>query len=180
MSANYANTGVENLAGKGVTNCSLMFFHLLNHKFKLREQLNQSGNVYSLNVLCSNYMLKQCVVHVVRFIVAPSTAVLTNCADECRLSLWWRCRAWWQDKGYTFIFLPCACTRTCVNTNRTGTIRKWSIRCAFLLWVELVTKLDFSSSSRKCVIPVVCVKLGKWYVVKHNCVTWRCFFVLFC
>ena len=25
---------------------------------------------------------------------------------------------------------------------------------------------------RKCVIPVVCVKLGKLYVVKHNCVTW--------
>jgi len=25
--------------------------------------------------------------------------------------------------------------------------------------------------SRKCVIPVVCVKLGKLYVVKHNCVT---------
>jgi len=23
----------------------------------------------------------------------------------------------------------------------------------------------------KCVIPVVCVKLGKLYVVKHNCVT---------
>jgi len=26
-------------------------------------------------------------------------------------------------------------------------------------------------SARKCVIPVVCVKLGKLYVVKHNCVT---------
>ena len=25
--------------------------------------------------------------------------------------------------------------------------------------------------SRKCVIPVVCMKLGKWYLVKHNCVT---------
>ena len=25
--------------------------------------------------------------------------------------------------------------------------------------------------SRKSVIPVVCVKLGKLYVVKHNCVT---------
>jgi len=24
---------------------------------------------------------------------------------------------------------------------------------------------------RKCVIPVVCVKLGKWYIVKHKCVT---------
>jgi len=24
--------------------------------------------------------------------------------------------------------------------------------------------------SRKCVIPVVCMKLGKWYLVKHNCV----------
>jgi len=22
-----------------------------------------------------------------------------------------------------------------------------------------------------CVIPVVCMKLGNWYVVKHNCVT---------
>ena len=25
--------------------------------------------------------------------------------------------------------------------------------------------------SRKCVIPVVCVKLGKWYVVKHKYIT---------
>jgi len=25
--------------------------------------------------------------------------------------------------------------------------------------------------SRKCVIPVVCIKLGKRYLVKHNCVT---------
>jgi len=25
-------------------------------------------------------------------------------------------------------------------------------------------------TSRKCVIPIVCVKLGKWYVVRHNCV----------
>ena len=25
--------------------------------------------------------------------------------------------------------------------------------------------------SRKCIIPVVCVKLGKLYVFKHNCVT---------
>ena len=25
--------------------------------------------------------------------------------------------------------------------------------------------------SRKCVIPVVYMKLGKWYLVKHNCVT---------
>jgi len=24
---------------------------------------------------------------------------------------------------------------------------------------------------RNCVIPVVCVELGKWYAVKHNCVT---------
>ena len=24
---------------------------------------------------------------------------------------------------------------------------------------------------RKCVIPVECVKLEKWHVVKHNCVT---------
>ena len=32
--------------------------------------------------------------------------------------------------------------------------------------------------SRKCVIPVVCVKLGKWYVVKHNCVTWSVFNLL--
>ena len=28
---------------------------------------------------------------------------------------------------------------------------------------------------RKCVIPVVCMKLGKLYVVKHNCVTWGVF-----
>jgi len=27
------------------------------------------------------------------------------------------------------------------------------------------------NESRKCVIPVVYVKLGKWYVVKHICVT---------
>jgi len=25
--------------------------------------------------------------------------------------------------------------------------------------------------SRKRVIPVVCMKLGKWYLVKHSCVT---------
>ena len=24
---------------------------------------------------------------------------------------------------------------------------------------------------RKCVIPVVGTKLGKWYLVKHNCIT---------
>ena len=29
----------------------------------------------------------------------------------------------------------------------------------------------FNLLSRNCVIPVVCVKLGKLYVVKHNCVT---------
>jgi len=33
----------------------------------------------------------------------------------------------------------------------------------------------FTCYRRKCVIPVVCVKLGKWYVVKHNCVTWGVF-----
>jgi len=35
----------------------------------------------------------------------------------------------------------------------------------------LLIKVTDSKKSRKCVIPVVCVKLGKWYVVKHNCVT---------
>jgi len=30
---------------------------------------------------------------------------------------------------------------------------------------------DLNLRSRKCVIPVVFVKLGKWYVVEHNCVT---------
>jgi len=29
----------------------------------------------------------------------------------------------------------------------------------------------YITESRKCVIPAVCVKLGKFYVVKHNCVT---------
>jgi len=64
-----------------------MFFQLLNHKFKLREQPNQSGNVRSLKVLFSNYMLEGFVAHGVCFMVAPSTAVLTRCAGECRLSL---------------------------------------------------------------------------------------------
>jgi hypothetical protein len=63
MSTNSANTGVENSTGKAVMSCSLMFFQLLNHKFKLREQLNQSGNVRILNVLFSNYMLQVFVVH---------------------------------------------------------------------------------------------------------------------
>ena len=31
--------------------------------------------------------------------------------------------------------------------------------------------LNIYISSRNCVITVVCVKLGKWYAVKHNCVT---------
>jgi len=31
--------------------------------------------------------------------------------------------------------------------------------------------LKFLTESRKCVIPVVCVKLGKLYVVKHNLIT---------
>jgi len=35
----------------------------------------------------------------------------------------------------------------------------------------MYTESYLTSKSRKCVIPVVCVKLGKWYVVKHNCVT---------
>jgi len=30
--------------------------------------------------------------------------------------------------------------------------------------------VDIGSVPRKCVIPVVCVKPGKWYAVKHNCV----------
>jgi len=34
---------------------------------------------------------------------------------------------------------------------------------------------DFTVTSRKCVVLVVCVKLGKWYVVKHSCVTWGVF-----
>jgi len=39
---------------------------------------------------------------------------------------------------------------------------------------ELVSEVivaDLQEESRKCAIPVECVKLGKWYVVKHNCVT---------
>ena len=70
-----------------MTSCSLIFFQILNHKFKLREQLNQSGNVRSLKVLFSNYMLQGFVVYGVSFMVAVSTAVLTRCAGECGLSL---------------------------------------------------------------------------------------------
>jgi len=34
---------------------------------------------------------------------------------------------------------------------------------------------NVKAESRKCVIPVVCVKLGKLCVVKHNCVAWGVF-----
>jgi len=40
---------------------------------------------------------------------------------------------------------------------------------------EHFTKRKQWVESRKWVIPVVCVKLGKLYVVKHNCVTWGVF-----
>jgi len=31
-------------------------------------------------------------------------------------------------------------------------------------------KTSYTTESRKCVIPFVCMKLGKWYLVKHNCI----------
>ena len=64
-----------------------MLLQLINHKFKLREQLNQSGNVRSLKVLFSNYMLQGFVVHGVYFMASVNTAVLMRCAGECRLYL---------------------------------------------------------------------------------------------
>jgi len=47
-----------------------------------------------------------------------------------------------------------------------------SIKYSFIIITNI---LDLCPRSRKCVIPVVCVKLGKMYVVKHNCVTWGVF-----
>ena len=46
-----------------------------------------------------------------------------------------------------------------------------------IMQAERTTEAKNLDQPRKCVIPVVCVcvcvcvKLGKWYVVKHNCVT---------
>jgi hypothetical protein len=82
MNTNCANTAVEKSAGKAATSCSPTFFQLLNHKFKLQEQLNLSGNVSSLNILLSNHMLLEFVVHGVCFIPVLSTAVLTRCTGD--------------------------------------------------------------------------------------------------
>ena len=56
------------------------------------------------------------------------------------------------------------CNReTCQHVN--GMVQSdYNVACCFMFF-----------SSRNCVIPVVCVKLGKWYAVKHNCVTWGVF-----
>jgi len=45
------------------------------------------------------------------------------------------------------------------------------VNCTHQNKETILFTLEFVNVSRKCVIPVVCVKLGKWYVVKHNCVT---------
>ena len=40
-----------------------------------------------------------------------------------------------------------------------------------ICFVNKISMFVMRQTSRKCVIPAVCVKLGKFYVVKHNGVT---------
>jgi hypothetical protein len=131
--------------------CSLIFFQLLNNKFKLREQLNLPGNVRRFKVLFSNYMLQGFVVHGVCFMVALSIAVLTRSAGECKLALWWRCRARWKDERYTlcfsFVLVPKrVLTETVLVPYRYG---QWDMHfCCQLSWwrngvlVPRVTQLE--------------------------------------
>jgi len=62
------------------------------------------------------------------------------------------------------------CTVHCVEWELSGT--QHSAQYTHYTYEKLPHHLiTYNDVSRKCVIPVVCVKLGKWYVVKHNCVT---------
>ena len=53
-----------------------------------------------------------------------------------------------------------------VNYNNILETGRFQPSCSQYLRLDL-----YSRKCRKCVIPVVCVKLGKLYVVKHSCVT---------
>jgi len=67
-------------------------------------------------------------------------------------------------------------TKRCIVNSSVFLNIRWRLKEVFwILFVEKEGVFEHQSDSRKCVIPVVCVKLGKLYVVKHNCVTWGVF-----